>query len=135
MLKKELEDGVPCGIHRGCLSHIRSPCEGCGRIGGKKTARYKKELNDIVENVQNKIKTYMRLEIIEYHYWCIDNNIRESVFWHQKYFTPMLELKKIVKFDRLSPALEEYEEFVRKHNVRIRVRSATIPKSYLGLRI
>ncbi len=30
-------DGVPC-IHPGCLSHIKHPCEGCGRIGGKATS-------------------------------------------------------------------------------------------------
>lgn len=28
-----LRDGEPCA-HRGCLSHISHPCEGCGRIGG-----------------------------------------------------------------------------------------------------
>ena len=27
-------NGVPCN-HKGCLSHITHPCEGCGRIGGK----------------------------------------------------------------------------------------------------
>lgn len=30
-----LKDGEPCG-HRGCLSHLSHPCEGCGRIGGKR---------------------------------------------------------------------------------------------------
>jgi hypothetical protein len=28
-----LRDGEPCG-HRGCLSHVSRPCEGCGRIAG-----------------------------------------------------------------------------------------------------
>lgn len=28
-----LKDGEPCD-HRGCLSHVTHPCEGCGRIGG-----------------------------------------------------------------------------------------------------
>jgi len=28
-----LKDGEPCH-HRGCLSHISHPCEGCGRVGG-----------------------------------------------------------------------------------------------------
>lgn len=27
-------DGEPCN-HKGCLSHISHPCEGCGRIAGK----------------------------------------------------------------------------------------------------
>lgn len=27
------KEGEPCN-HRGCLSHITHPCEGCGRIGG-----------------------------------------------------------------------------------------------------
>lgn len=31
-----LKDGVPCG-HPGCLSHISHPCEGCGRVGGRRT--------------------------------------------------------------------------------------------------
>ena len=29
-----LKDGVPCS-HRGCLSHVSHPCEGCGRIAGR----------------------------------------------------------------------------------------------------
>jgi len=28
------DDGQPCD-HKGCLSHITHPCEGCGRIGGR----------------------------------------------------------------------------------------------------
>jgi hypothetical protein len=31
----EIPDGMPCK-HPGCLNHITHPCEGCGRIGGKK---------------------------------------------------------------------------------------------------
>ena len=34
----QLHDGVPCG-HRGCLSHVSHPCEGCGRIAGNLTLR------------------------------------------------------------------------------------------------
>lgn len=30
-----LRDGEPCE-HKGCLHHITHPCEGCGRIAGKK---------------------------------------------------------------------------------------------------
>lgn len=29
------KDGESCG-HRGCLNHISHPCEGCGRISGKR---------------------------------------------------------------------------------------------------
>lgn len=29
----ELKDGIPCD-HKGCLHHVKQPCEGCGRIGG-----------------------------------------------------------------------------------------------------
>lgn len=32
---RPLPDGVPCS-HPGCLSHISHPCEGCGRIGGRR---------------------------------------------------------------------------------------------------
>lgn len=31
----DLPDGIPCS-HRGCLNHLTHPCEGCGRVGGKK---------------------------------------------------------------------------------------------------
>lgn len=31
-----LRDGEPCD-HRGCLSHISHPREGCGRVGGRRT--------------------------------------------------------------------------------------------------
>jgi hypothetical protein len=31
-----LLDGEPCS-HRGCLNHISHPCEGCGRIGGRRS--------------------------------------------------------------------------------------------------
>ena len=34
---RELRDGEPCN-HKGCLSHISHPCEGCGRIAGKQIA-------------------------------------------------------------------------------------------------
>jgi len=30
----EFRDGEPCA-HRGCLSHVSHPCEGCGRIAGR----------------------------------------------------------------------------------------------------
>ncbi len=30
---KQYQDEQPCE-HKGCLSHISHPCEGCGRIGG-----------------------------------------------------------------------------------------------------
>lgn len=30
-----LRDGEPCG-HRGCLSHVSHPCEGCGRVAGRR---------------------------------------------------------------------------------------------------
>ena len=28
-------DGVPCS-HPGCLNHVTHPCEGCGRVAGRK---------------------------------------------------------------------------------------------------
>ena len=39
--KIEYEDGKPCW-HKGCLDHIKIPCEGCGRYGGhnEKPLRY-----------------------------------------------------------------------------------------------
>lgn len=35
---ESLPDGVPCD-HRGCLSHISHPCEGCGRVGGRRLTK------------------------------------------------------------------------------------------------
>ena len=32
--RREPPDGEPCD-HRGCLSHLSHPCEGCGRIAGR----------------------------------------------------------------------------------------------------
>lgn len=32
---RQLPDAVPCD-HAGCLSHLSHPCEGCGRIGGRR---------------------------------------------------------------------------------------------------
>lgn len=32
---ERLVDGEPC-YHAGCLSHVTHPCEGCGRIAGKR---------------------------------------------------------------------------------------------------
>ena len=31
---KKYNDGEPCN-HAGCLNHVFSPCEGCGRIAGR----------------------------------------------------------------------------------------------------
>ena len=33
--KANLRDGEPCG-HPGCLSHVSHPCEGCGRVAGRR---------------------------------------------------------------------------------------------------
>jgi len=33
----ELRDGEPCK-HPGCLSHYSHPCEGCGRIRGRRVS-------------------------------------------------------------------------------------------------
>jgi ethanolamine utilization protein EutP (predicted NTPase) len=43
-----MRDGEPCS-HKGCLSHISHPCEGCGRIGGRKVITYivKADMNKI----------------------------------------------------------------------------------------
>ena len=42
--KKELRDGEPCA-HPGCLHHVTHPCEGCGRLGGR---RIKKRVKKII---------------------------------------------------------------------------------------
>ena len=34
-MEKTLKEGQGCG-HPGCLNHISHPCEGCGRVGGRK---------------------------------------------------------------------------------------------------
>jgi hypothetical protein len=32
---RNLKDGEPCD-HVGCLAHVTHPCEGCGRIAGRR---------------------------------------------------------------------------------------------------
>lgn len=32
-MKIKYDNGQPCK-HKGCLSHVSHPCEGCGRISG-----------------------------------------------------------------------------------------------------
>ena len=39
------EDGQPCK-HKGCLSHLSHPCEGCGRIAGRGIVRDNPFLRD-----------------------------------------------------------------------------------------
>lgn len=34
----QYKDGEPC-THPGCLNHVTHPCEGCGRIAGRRTCR------------------------------------------------------------------------------------------------
>ncbi len=38
MKTEELKDGQPCS-HPGCLSHVSYPCEGCGRVAGKRVTK------------------------------------------------------------------------------------------------
>ena len=33
-MRKVYKDGEPCE-HKGCINHVKQPCEGCGRIQGK----------------------------------------------------------------------------------------------------
>lgn len=48
---KELKDGEPCN-HPGCLSHISHPCEGCGRIGGKRVMDAKLTPEQAIETLR-----------------------------------------------------------------------------------
>lgn len=42
--KRKIPDHEPCS-HKGCLSHVTHPCEGCGRIQGES----KKEKKVIID--------------------------------------------------------------------------------------
>lgn len=53
----ELKDGVPCH-HSGCLSHITHPCEGCGRIGGRRLKNYVMNDAQMVEKVAREVLKY-----------------------------------------------------------------------------
>lgn len=44
-MKIKYDNGQPCS-HKGCLSHISHPCEGCGRISGKGIV-YELEMKEI----------------------------------------------------------------------------------------
>ena len=48
--RRPLRDGDPCD-HPGCLSHISHPCEGCGRIGGR---RHEPTLETLIEEARNR---------------------------------------------------------------------------------
>lgn len=50
----ELKDGAPCS-HPGCLHHVSHPCEGCGRVAGRRKPKTTRELLD------------MDLRELEYH--------------------------------------------------------------------
>lgn len=44
-----IKDGEPCE-HRGCLSHVTHPCEGCGRTGGRREPETVFFKNGVVTN-------------------------------------------------------------------------------------
>jgi hypothetical protein len=48
------ENHQPCN-HKGCLSHISHPCEGCGRIGGEGVVYENISINCI--GIDNKLHT------------------------------------------------------------------------------
>jgi hypothetical protein len=51
------KNGQPCN-HKGCLSHITHPCEGCGRIAGKGNAYIPLTLTEILsKNLRKDTKT------------------------------------------------------------------------------
>jgi hypothetical protein len=61
-----MRDGEPCN-HKGCLSHISHPCEGCGRIAGRNILESKNEveayfnLKDINNACMSKREMYKAL--------------------------------------------------------------------------
>ena len=68
---RELRDGEPCN-HKGCLSHISHPCEGCGRIAGKQIA----EADTIIASVrcqkENTLPIDHQCSLPDYIYKLID---------------------------------------------------------------
>jgi hypothetical protein len=50
-----MRDGEPCN-HKGCLSHITHPCEGCGRIGGKTIVKNFKS-KELIEKITYEVST------------------------------------------------------------------------------
>lgn len=51
--REELRDGEPCK-HPGCLAHVSHPCEGCGRIAGRR--------ENLRQAAEESIAGYMALE-------------------------------------------------------------------------
>ncbi len=49
---ESLRDGIPCN-HKGCLSHISHPCEGCGRIGGREMTTLEK-IKELAKKLREK---------------------------------------------------------------------------------
>ncbi len=45
----EIKDGVPCE-HKGCLNHVRHPCEGCGRKSGRNMTEFNDKMYQLKIN-------------------------------------------------------------------------------------
>lgn len=49
-----LPDGVPCS-HPGCLAHVSHPCEGCGRIAGRRILPLPADLAARLDGIKNTV--------------------------------------------------------------------------------
>ena len=60
-----MRDGEPCS-HKGCLSHVSHPCEGCGRIAGKTVITYivKVDMNKI-DNIEKRFNVTWKSKFLE----------------------------------------------------------------------
>ena len=60
-----LEDGEPCD-HPGCLAHVTHPCEGCGRVAGRRvTVRFQDAMGLAVlksEQSGRMVSIFLRLD-------------------------------------------------------------------------
>lgn len=65
-MRIKYNDGQPCE-HRGCLSHISHPCEGCGRISGKGVAYYNDLLEENLDIIRGKRMTDLESKV--FHGW------------------------------------------------------------------
>jgi len=69
--KLNLKDGEPCS-HKGCLSHISHPCEGCGRIRGKyMTTDKNKDVAEALGLCWHEWKHYFDTNLEESRYRCV----------------------------------------------------------------
>lgn len=113
------KDGEPCD-HKGCLSHVTHPCEGCGRVagmavaeaGGKVTPEevcyimqmeaWMKEMDALEKQIRTTIETSLEITEqnviqLQWHLKRIERGVQEHADWIAKHDMTQEEYLAVVK--------------------------------------